>query len=87
MLALLHWDFSFDSGFFFSCLNCRICTLDGVKVAAVAVQGMPVFKICCEAWNCLLQAVVGAEQAIHSGATYSGEMRPAGKTIVLHPPC
>lgn len=61
--------------------------VDGVKVTTVAIQGMPGVKICIAAWNCLLQAVVGAEQAIHSGATHCGEMQLVVETIVLHSSC
>ena len=61
--------------------------LDGVKVEAVAVQSISSIPICSQAWKCLLQAVVGTEQAIHSGASYSREMQPIGEAIVLHPPC
>ncbi|KAF7820153.1 ATPase ARSA1-like [Senna tora] len=55
--------------------------VDGVKVAAVAIQSLSSITVCSQAWNFLLQAVVRAEQAIHSGATYSGEMRFLGRLI------
>ena len=63
-----------------------ICRVNGIKVAAIAIQGFPSITICSQAWNCLLQAVVGAEQAVHSGATNSGEMPPVVKAVVLYPP-
>lgn len=40
-----------------------------------------------KAWNWILQAVVGAEQAVHSGATHSGEMQPLVQAVVLHSSC
>lgn len=53
--------------------------VDGVKVAkvaAVAIEGMSSFTICDQVWHHLLQAVVGAEQAIYPGAPYRREMQP-----------
>ena len=60
--------------------------VNGVKVAAIAIQGFSSITICSQAWNYLLQAVVGAEQAVHSRATNSGEMQPVIKAVVLYPP-
>lgn len=49
---------------------------DGGKIAAITVQGKSSVAVCGEAWIYVLQTVAGAEQTVHSGATYRGEMQP-----------
>lgn len=43
---------------------------DGVEVEGIAVESMSSIPTYIKAWKWLLQAIVGAEQAIHSRACY-----------------
>lgn len=58
----------------------------GVEVESVDIKGLSSITVCCKARKCLLQAVVGAEQTIYSGATYCWEMQFTVKAIILHSP-
>jgi len=49
---------------------------DGGKVAAISIQGTSSVAVFGEARIYVLQTVAGAEQTVHSGATYGGKMQP-----------
>jgi len=41
---------------------------NGIKIGSTSIKGMSGFKVCGQAWEFVLQAIVGAEQAIHPRA-------------------
>lgn len=46
--------------FYFLCIEVAL-RVNGIQATAIASQGLPSLKFYGKAWNCLLQAVVGAE--------------------------